>query len=104
MENKKELSLEEIESCIKTLQLLSDDGSQMAKLSEDQFIHLMKITGQLSRPDRSEKKKRNKAFNKQKAQETKTPAKMKFRRRPQCQFPFRNICILGLGSILEKTA
>ena len=57
-------SSEEIEQCIALLQDLIQDAEQLASLPEDQRIALMKATGEISRPDRAETKKRNKAAKK----------------------------------------
>ncbi|MBI5848811.1 MAG: SDR family oxidoreductase [Nitrospirae bacterium] len=54
-------SSEEIARCIALLQDLEKDSGQFAALSEEQRIALMKATGKISRPDRAETKKRNKA-------------------------------------------
>ena len=55
---------EEIESCISTLEGLVKDTGQLATLPEEQRIALMKVAGEISRPDRAEAKKRNKAAQK----------------------------------------
>lgn len=57
-------SFEEIKKCISTLKALSKDTTQLANLPEGQRIELLKVTGEISRPDRAERKKRNKAVNK----------------------------------------
>ncbi len=51
----------DIDSCISVLQTLLNDGNQLLHLSEEQRIALMKSAGQLSRPDRKERKERNKS-------------------------------------------
>jgi len=56
-------SSEEIEKCIATLKNLAKDTAQLANLPEEQRIELLKVTGEISRPDRAERKKRNKAAN-----------------------------------------
>lgn len=55
---------EEIEQCISILKTLARDADRLANLPEKQRIALLKVTGQISRPDRGEIKKRNKAANK----------------------------------------
>ena len=55
---------EEIEQCISMLKILAKDTDRLANLPEEQRIALLKVTGQISRPDRAEIKKRNKAANK----------------------------------------
>ena len=55
---------EEIEHCISMLKILARDTDRLANLPEEQRIALLKVTGQISRPDRAEIKKRNKAANK----------------------------------------
>ncbi len=57
---KTEYSSEEIEDCISLLEHLHNNGDQFLGLPEKQRIALMKAAGQLSRPDREERKKRNK--------------------------------------------
>ena len=46
------------------LKLLLKDTDRLANLPEEQRIALLKVTGEISRPDRAEIKKRNKAANK----------------------------------------
>jgi NAD(P)-dependent dehydrogenase (short-subunit alcohol dehydrogenase family) len=55
---------EEIEKCISTLETLVKDSRQLANLPEKQRIALLKVAGEISRPDRAEAKKRNKAAKK----------------------------------------
>ncbi|MGC2062870.1 MAG: SDR family oxidoreductase [Thermodesulfovibrionales bacterium] len=55
------LSVEEIDKCISLLEALAKDSGQLADLPEEQRTALMKVTGEISRPDRAERKKRNKA-------------------------------------------
>ncbi len=57
-------SSEEIEHCIALLVGLIQDTEQLANLPEKQRIALMKAAGEISRPDRAETKKRNKAAKK----------------------------------------
>ncbi len=57
-------SSDEIERCISLLEDLVRDTGQLANLPEEQRIALMKATGEISRPDRAETKKRNKAAKK----------------------------------------
>ncbi len=55
---------EEINQCISMLKILARDTDRLANLPEEQRIALLKVTGEISRPDRAEIKKRNKAANK----------------------------------------
>ena len=57
-------SSEEIDQCISMLKILAEDTDRLANLPEEQRIALLKVTGEISRPDRAEIKKRNKAANK----------------------------------------
>ena len=57
-------SSEEIKNCIHLLEGLMKDTAQLANLPEGQRIALLKVTGAISRPDRAETKKRNKAAKK----------------------------------------
>ena len=57
-------SSEEIEQCISMLKILAEDTDRLANLPEEQRIAFLKVTGKISRPDRAEIKKRNKAANK----------------------------------------
>jgi NAD(P)-dependent dehydrogenase (short-subunit alcohol dehydrogenase family) len=54
----------EIDKCIAMLETLVKDPGQLADLPEEQRTALMKVTGEISRPDRAERKKRNKAAGK----------------------------------------
>ncbi len=67
MDKEQKLSIkpEDIESCIKTLTTLIDSAEELTALPREQQIELMKVAGQLSRPDRKELKKRNRAAKKQ---------------------------------------
>lgn len=58
---KSKLDNQEIESCISVLEFLLENGDQLTQLSTEQRVALMKAAGQLSRPDKKEIKKRNKA-------------------------------------------
>lgn len=73
MENNKaqngELSQTEIDKCISVLEHLLENGDQLIHLSEEQRIKLMKAAGQITRPDRAERKKRNKGVKVAKKQE-----------------------------------
>ncbi|MBL7898985.1 MAG: SDR family oxidoreductase [Crocinitomicaceae bacterium] len=60
-DQKKILNKEEIDSAIYLLEFLRDNGDQITQLSPEQRVALMKAAGQLSRPDKKEIKKRNKA-------------------------------------------
>jgi NAD(P)-dependent dehydrogenase (short-subunit alcohol dehydrogenase family) len=55
---------EEIDQCISMLKILAQESDRLANLPEEQRIALLKVTGQISRPNRAEIKKRNKAANK----------------------------------------
>jgi len=55
---------EEIDKCISMLKILAKESDRLANLPEEQRMALLKATGQISRPDRAEIKKRNKAANK----------------------------------------
>ena len=57
-------SSDEIEKCISTLKDLLNDSALLANLPDEQRIALLKITGEISRPDRRERKKRNKSVDK----------------------------------------
>jgi len=67
-ENKEEIknrnASEEIEKCILTLESIVEDSGKLADLPAKQRIALLKAAGELSRPDRAEAKKRNKAIKK----------------------------------------
>ena len=63
-------SSEEIENCIALLANLVKDTDQLANLPEEQRIALLKATGEISRPDRAERKKRNKTASKTKSLST----------------------------------
>jgi len=60
-DQKKILSKEEVDSAISLLEFLRDNGDQITQLSSEQRVALMRAAGQLSRPDKKEIKKRNKA-------------------------------------------
>lgn len=68
-EQKKELNLNEIDSCISVLEHLLNNGDQLTQLPEEQRIKLMMMAGQITRPDRAEIKKRNKGVKIAKKQE-----------------------------------
>ena len=57
---KETLASKDIQNCISILEYLSENGDQLVQLSEEQRVQLMKVAGQISRPDRIERKKRNK--------------------------------------------
>ena len=54
----------DIVQCISLLEALMKDTEQLANLPEEQRMALLKVAGALSRPDRAEAKKRNKAAKK----------------------------------------
>ncbi|MEK6742439.1 MAG: SDR family oxidoreductase [Nitrospirota bacterium] len=56
-------SSEEIDKCISTLKDLAGDAGLLANLPEEQRIALLKASGEISRPDRRERKKRNKTVD-----------------------------------------
>ncbi len=56
--------LDQIKLCIDLLKKLCADGEQIARIPEAQFLELSKYAGMLSRPDRMELKRRNKAQKK----------------------------------------
>lgn len=56
--------MDEITKCISVLEALARDPGQLALLPEEQRRALLKASGELSRPDRAERKKRNKAADK----------------------------------------
>ncbi|MHB8843842.1 MAG: SDR family NAD(P)-dependent oxidoreductase [Nitrospirota bacterium] len=57
-------SSKEIEQCILTLNDLANDSALLANLPDEQRIALLKVSGEISRPDRRERKKRNKTVDK----------------------------------------
>ena len=57
-------SSEEIEKCISTLKDLANDAALLANLPDEQRLALLKAAGEISRPDRRERKKRNKTVDK----------------------------------------
>jgi NAD(P)-dependent dehydrogenase (short-subunit alcohol dehydrogenase family) len=58
--------MEEIDNCISILTTLVNNYDEFALLSEEKQIELMKVAGQLSRPDSNERKERIKAVRKMK--------------------------------------
>jgi NAD(P)-dependent dehydrogenase (short-subunit alcohol dehydrogenase family) len=68
----KALNNDDISHCISVLELLLENGEQLVHLSEAQRIRLMKAAGQLSRPDRQERKMRNKGVKMVKKEEIRT--------------------------------
>ncbi len=65
----KELSLMDVDRCIEILAYLSANSRAYASLSRGQQIELMKAAGKISRPDRYELIKRNKAIRKKHREE-----------------------------------
>ena len=57
-------TIKEIEQCISILAHLTNNYENFAALPKKQQIELMKVAGQLSRPDRHQLKQRNKAIRK----------------------------------------
>jgi len=68
-EQKGVLNTIEIDNCISVLEHLFENGDQLIHLPEEQRIKLMRIAGQITRPDRAELKKRNKGVKLAKRQE-----------------------------------
>lgn len=54
----------DIQTTLKTLQLLLDDESRLSELSEQDRIKLMTVAGQISRPNRDALRSRHKAITK----------------------------------------
>lgn len=82
MENKKQhkrtINKVDIENCISVLEYLHENGDQLTKLTEEQRLKLMMAAGQITRPDRAERKKRNKSVKiakKEKIQEVNRKAR-----------------------------
>lgn len=67
-EQKNSYTAEEIEKCISILSHLTEKPEDFTALSDQQKIELMKTAGQFSRPDRNERKERNRAAKKLKRQ------------------------------------
>ncbi|MDP8219036.1 MAG: SDR family oxidoreductase [Candidatus Theseobacter exili] len=65
----KDFTKTEIDNCISTLTYLVDNCEVFAAFPEEKQIELMKIAGQLSRPDREQKKERKKAIRKKNRQQ-----------------------------------
>ena len=68
-EQKEVFNTNEIENCISVLEKLLENSDQLIHLPEEQRIKLMKVAGQITRPDRNEIKKRNKGVKLAKRQE-----------------------------------
>ena len=68
-EQKEVFNTNEIENCISVLEKLLENSDQLIHLPEEQRIKLMKVAGQITRPDRDEIKKRNKGVKLAKRQE-----------------------------------
>lgn len=64
MQEEKKHTKQDIQKTIDLLKSFHEDPQLLAELSEDQRIALLKAAGQISRPDREQIKKRNKAKNK----------------------------------------
>ncbi|MCK5154159.1 MAG: hypothetical protein KAQ93_07340, partial [Spirochaetales bacterium] len=62
--DQKEIDQKEIDHCIDILNRLVTDSNEFVSLPKEKQIELIKIAGQLSRPDRQQKKRRNKANRK----------------------------------------
>lgn len=61
MSESRKIHEDEINTTIALLQYLLENGDQLTQLSDEQRVALMKAAGQLTRPDKKEIKKRNKA-------------------------------------------
>jgi NAD(P)-dependent dehydrogenase (short-subunit alcohol dehydrogenase family) len=70
------LSSEEIQSSLRVLQLIADDGSAFASLSEEERIQLQKYCGKISRPSVEEIRKRNREIRASKRKEKRTIEKL----------------------------
>src|ERR1039458_2949889 len=57
---KPKYSLEEIQNCVNLLEDLVKNSVELAHLSKDQRIAILKAAGEISRPDRDEIRKRKK--------------------------------------------
>ncbi|MEP3388529.1 MAG: SDR family oxidoreductase [Reichenbachiella sp.] len=57
---KKNINKEDLEACLATLQGLVEDSQPLVELTEEQRVALMKAAGEVSRPDRTELRKRRK--------------------------------------------
>ena len=68
-EQKEVFNTSEIENCISVLEHLLENSDQLIHLPEEQRIKLMMVAGQITRPDRAEKKKRNKGVKLAKREE-----------------------------------
>ncbi|MEP7196699.1 MAG: SDR family oxidoreductase [Saprospiraceae bacterium] len=71
MSDKKEdlnFNADQIEQCIQLLKYYCEHGDQLGNINEDQLIELNKVAGIFSRPDRGERKKRNKGLRKLQAE------------------------------------
>ncbi|MCB1191701.1 MAG: SDR family oxidoreductase [Leptospiraceae bacterium] len=69
MENEtSHITQSEIQNCISTLEKLVNNPKELVTLKEDQKIALLKVAGQISRPNRREIKQRNKESKKIKRQ------------------------------------
>ncbi len=64
-DQKEVLSDIEINNCISVLEHLLANGDQLIHLSDDQLMKLMIAAGKITRPDKSEIKKRNKSVKRQ---------------------------------------
>lgn len=65
----KSINKKEVDKAISLLEYLLENGDQLTQLTEEQRIKLMRAAGQISRPDRAERKKRNKGVKLAKKQE-----------------------------------
>ena len=69
IEQNQRYSTKEIDHCIGLLRHMVNNGEDFVSLPKEKQIELIKIAGQLSRPDRHQLKQRNKAIRKSKRQQ-----------------------------------
>jgi len=69
LEQRRRYSTEEIDHCIGLLTHMVNNGDDFVALPKEKQLKLIKIAGQLSRPDRHQLKQRNKAIRKMKRQQ-----------------------------------
>lgn len=104
MESDKEqtkLSQDQIDQCIAMLELLNNDSSQLAELSEDKRVSLLVAAGRLSRPNRDELFKRRK--DKKKADQRKAAARDKHARKETGIRSAREAAVFVAPNMIELT-
>jgi NAD(P)-dependent dehydrogenase (short-subunit alcohol dehydrogenase family) len=74
-EIKTDFTEDEINNAIKVLKSFANESDQLTLLTEEQRVDMLKASGQLSRPDRAEIKKRQKDVKKLRKQEVSTANK-----------------------------